>query len=173
MRPRLEARSALPSLWNVISDITAHLPANASRWNEAARHDAAPKILNLPFRVRTPFSNNNYWPRETDRQISLEMNNGAHLQNVVFKTAKFIWIKERGEKEEQQWGRSAGQQRDFCMHRNLKAAGKYFLKSLGVEVVCISWPSGSDSYFNRGKTLTVRDWQTSVEECSVNPVELD
>lgn len=43
-------------------------------------------------------------------------------------------------------GHSAGPHRDACIRNNLKAQGKCFSVQPGVEVVCITWPSGSQTH---------------------------
>lgn len=118
-----------------MDDITARLPADAARCDEPAKH--GPKILNLPSRVKTLISNNNYWPRETDRQIGLEQSSGAPSQKKK-KGPKLIWIKGRAS------GRARARSlcRDVCIHNDLKAQGRCFPGWMEVEVICITWPSG-------------------------------
>lgn len=100
--------------WNVIDDITARLPADAAGCDEPVKHKAAPKILNVPSRVKTLISKNNYLLREAHRQISFELSNGAPSQKVGSKRAKLIWIK--GEASGQARARSLCRVAERCLH---------------------------------------------------------
>lgn len=131
-----------------------YLP-DAARRNEPAKHETAPKILNLPSRAKTLISNNNYRPRETGRQIGLELSNGASAQKRSGpKQQSSSGSRDRQEDEPEQ-GHSAELRRDVCARDDLEAQGKCFaVRRKGLTYYTALWLS--NSRFKGRKTPTVK-----------------